>query len=183
METFLPDLPDHPAPLRPPRSKVSSRTASHVSSSQQQQPTNTQLPKTLLKPFTQQPPPTFPKPSPDVQPQLYSQPAQPPPTYPKPFTQTLQTQEVSQRFIQSLPRPYLQTASSNALPKAQVPLKTPPIPQSLPQPLVKSKSLPLAHKEDFSRQSVLSGDPKSPAESGDTLTDEMCSKQMSIKER
>lgn len=176
-------MPDHPAPLRPLRAKVSSRTASHISSGQQQQPTNTQLPKTLLKPFTQQPPPTLPKPSSDVQPQPFSQPAQPPPTYPKPFTQSLQTQQIPQRFIQSLPKPYLQTASSNALPKAQVPLKIPPKPQSLPQALVKSKSLPLDHKEDFSRQSVLSGDPKSPAESGDTPPDGMCSKQMSIKER
>lgn len=170
MYHFLPDLPDHPAPPRPLIAKVSSRTASHVLSGQQQQ-TSTQPPKTLSKPVTQQPPPTLPKP--DIQ---------PPPTFPKPFAQSPQTQPKPQRFIQPLPKPYLQT-SPQPPPKSQVPPQTPPKPQSFPQALVKSQSLPLDHSEDFSRQSVLSGDPLSPTESGGGLSDGMSSKQMSIKER
>lgn len=182
LHTFLSDLPDHPAPLRPLIAKVSSRAVSHISSCPQQQHTNTQPPKTLPKPFTQQPPPTPPKPPSDVQPQPYSQPAHPPPTYPKTFTQSPQTQPKPQRFTQPLPKPYLQT-TPQLQPKPQVPPQTPPKPQSFPQALVKSQSLPLDHSEDLSRQSVLSGDPLSPAESGDALSDGMSSKQMSIKER
>ncbi|XP_070829572.1 supervillin isoform X3 [Chaetodon trifascialis] len=168
------DLPDHPAPLKPLIAKVSSRTVSHVSSSQQQ--TSIQ-PQTLSKPFTQQPPPTLPKPPSDVQPQPYSQ---PPPTYPKPFSQSPQTQPKPQRFVQPLPKPYPQTAPQPQ-PKPQVPPQTPPKPQSFPQALVKSQSAD--HAEDFSRHSVHSGDLLSPTGSGDLLSDGMSSKQMSIKER
>ncbi|KAM6920545.1 supervillin isoform 2-T3 [Lycodopsis pacificus] len=159
------DLPDHPAPPRPPIAKVSSRTASHVSSSQQQ--ISLQPPQTLPKPVTQQPPPTPPKPPADTQ---------PPPTYPKPFTQPSQTQARAQGFIQPLPKPYLQT-------KPQVPPQTPPKPRSFPQALVHSQSLPLDHSEDLGRHSVHSGDPLSPTEAGDQLSDEMSAQQMSIRER
>ncbi|XP_038573292.1 supervillin-like isoform X4 [Micropterus salmoides] len=175
------DLPDHPAPLRPLIAKVSSRTVSHVSSSQQQQ-TNIQPPQTLPKPFTQQPPPTQLKPQSDIQVQPYSQPTQPPPTYPKPFTKSPQTQTKPQGFVQPLPKPYPQTALEPH-PKPQVPPQTPPKPQSFPQALVKSQSLPLDHSEDFSRHSVSSGDLLSPTESGELLSDGMSSKQMSIRER
>lgn len=161
------DLQDHPTSLRPLIAKVSSRTVSHVSSSQQQQHHVIQAPQTLPKPFTQQPPPAQPK---------------PPPTYPKTFTQSPQTQPKPQGFIQSLPKPYPQTAPQ-AQPKAQVPPQTPPKPHSFPQALVKSQSLPLDHSEDFCRHSVDSGDLLSPTESGDQLSDSMSSKQMSIKER
>uniref|UniRef100_UPI0037E88F87 supervillin n=1 Tax=Semicossyphus pulcher TaxID=241346 RepID=UPI0037E88F87 len=171
------DLPDHPAPLRPLVAKVSSRTVSHVSSSQQQ--TNIQPPPTLPKPFIQQPPPTPPKPSSD----LHLQPHfQPPPTYPKPFTQSSQTQAKPQGFVQPLPKPFSHTAPPTQ-PKSQVPPQTPPKPQSFPQSLVKSQSMPLDHIEDFSRHSVHSGDLLSPTESGDQLSDGMSSKQMSIRER
>ncbi|XP_074508276.1 supervillin isoform X16 [Sebastes fasciatus] len=167
------DLPDHPTPLRPLIAKVSSRTVSHVSSSQQQ--TNIQPPQTLPKPFTQQPPPPPPKPAADIQPQPHSQ---PPPTYPKPFAQSPQTQPKPQGFVQPLPKPYPQTQS-----KPQVPPQTPPKPQSFPQALVKSQSLPLDQSEDFSRHSVDSGDLLSPTESEDLLSDDMSAKQMSIRER
>uniref|UniRef100_A0A4W6C2T8 Supervillin n=1 Tax=Lates calcarifer TaxID=8187 RepID=A0A4W6C2T8_LATCA len=180
------DVPDHPAPLRPLISKVSSRTVSHVSSSQQhQQQTVIQPPQTLPKPFTQQPPPpTQPKPPSYIQPQPqpYSQPPQPPPTYPKPFTQSPQTQPKPQGFVQPLPKPYPQTAPQPQ-PKPQVPPQTPPKPQSFPQALVKSQSLPLDHSEDLSKHSVHSGDLLSPTESGEQLSDGMSTKQMSIKER
>ncbi|XP_075953956.1 supervillin [Anarhichas minor] len=165
------DLPDHPVPLRPPIAKVSSRTVSHVSSSQQQ--ISLQPPQTLPKPVTQQPPPTPPKPPADTQ---------PPPTYPKPFTQSSQTQARAQGFIQPLPKPYLQTAPQPQ-PKPQVPPQTPPKPQSFHQALVHSQSLPLDHSEDFDRHSVHSGDLLSPTESGDQLSDEMSAQQMSIRER
>ncbi|XP_031726564.1 supervillin-like isoform X9 [Anarrhichthys ocellatus] len=165
------DLPDHPAPLRPPIAKVSSMTVSHVSSSQQQ--ISLQPPQTLPKPVTQQPPPTPPKPPADTQ---------PPPTYPKPFTQSSQTQARAQGFIQPLPKPYLQTAPQPQ-PKPQVPPQTPPKPQSFHQALVHSQSLPLDHSEDFDRHSVHSGDLLSPTESGDQLSDEMSAQQMSIRER
>ncbi|XP_068590846.1 supervillin isoform X3 [Cebidichthys violaceus] len=171
------DLPDHPAPLKPLVAKVSSRTVSHVSSSQQQ--ISLQPPQTLPKPFTQQPPPTPPKPPADAQPQPHGQ---PPPTYPKPLAQSPQTQARPQGFIQPLPKPYLQTAPQPQ-PKPQVPPQPPPKPQSFPQALVHSQSLPLDHSEDFSRHSVHSGDPLSPTESGEQLSDDMSAKQMSIKER
>ncbi|XP_065809751.1 supervillin isoform X15 [Labrus bergylta] len=171
------DLPDHPAPLRPLAAKVSSRTVSHISSSQQQ--THIQPPPTLPKPFTQQPPPTPPKPSLDLQPHPHHQ---PPPTYPKPFTPSPQTQPKPQGFVQPLPKPFSHTAPPTP-PKPQVPPQTPPKPQSFPQSLVKSQSMPLDHIEDFSRHSVHSGDLLSPTDSGDQLSDGMSSKQMSIKER
>ncbi|XP_070700427.1 supervillin isoform X2 [Pempheris klunzingeri] len=174
------DLPGHPAPLRPLIAKVSSRAVSHVSSSQQQ--TNVQPPQTLPKSFTLLPPPTQPKPASDIQPQPYSQPPQPPPTYPKPFTHSPQTQPKPQGFIQPVPKPYTQPAPQPQ-PKPQLPPQTPPKPQSFPQALIKSQSLPLDHSEDFSRHSVHSGDLLSPTESGDRLSDDMSSKQMSIKER
>ncbi|KAL7387084.1 hypothetical protein ABVT39_018090 [Epinephelus coioides] len=176
------DLPDHPAPLRPLIAKVSSRTVSHVTSSQPQKQTTIQAPQTLPKPFTQQPPPTPPKPSVDIHLQPYSQPSQPPPTYPKPFTQSPQTQPKPQGFVQPLPKPYPQTAPQPQ-PKPQVPPQTPPKPQSFPQALVKSQSLPLDPSEDIGRHSVHSGDLLSPTDSGDRLSDGMSAKQMSIKER
>ncbi|XP_049455071.1 supervillin-like isoform X7 [Epinephelus fuscoguttatus] len=176
------DLPDHPAPLRPLIAKVSSRTVSHVTSSQPQKQTTIQAPQTLPKPFTQQPPPTPPKPSVDIHLQPYSQPSQPPPTYPKPFTQSPQTQPKPQGFVQPLPKPYPQTAPQPQ-PKPQVPPQTPPKPQSFPQALVKSQSLPLDPSEDIGRHSVHSGDLLSPTDSGDRLSDSMSAKQMSIKER
>uniref|UniRef100_A0A3B4WVQ8 Supervillin n=1 Tax=Seriola lalandi dorsalis TaxID=1841481 RepID=A0A3B4WVQ8_SERLL len=138
------------------------------------------------QPITQgeveQPPQTLPKPSSFITPQPFSQPSQPPPTCPKPFTQSPQTQPKPQGFVQPLPKPYPQTAPQPQ-PKPQVPPQTPPKPQSFPQALVKSQSLPLDHSEDFSRDSVHSGDLLSPTESGDQLSDGMSSKQMSIKER
>ncbi|XP_063318876.1 supervillin-like isoform X5 [Pelmatolapia mariae] len=173
------DVPDHHAPLRPLIAKVSSRTVSHVSSSQQQQKTIIQPPQTLPKPFTQQPPPNQPKPPSYIEPQPYSQ---APPTYPKPFNHSPQTQPKPQGFVQPLPKPYQQTAPHTQL-KPQVPPQTPPKPQSLPQALVKSQSLPLEHIEDLGRHSDHSGDLLSPTESGDQLSDSMSSKQMSIKER
>ncbi|XP_049889226.1 supervillin-like isoform X7 [Epinephelus moara] len=176
------DLPDHPVPLRPLIAKVSSRTVSHVTSSQPQKQTTIQAPQTLPKPFTQQPPPTPPKPSVDIHLQPYSQPSQPPPTYPKPFTQSPQTQPKPQGFVQPLPKPYPQTAPQPQ-PKPQVPPQTPPKPQSFPQALVKSQSLPLDPSEDIGRHSVHSGDLLSPTDSGDRLSDGMSAKQMSIKER
>lgn len=175
---FLLDVPDHSTALRPLIAKVSSRTVSHISSGPQPQP-----PKTLPKPFIQQPPPTLPKPSPDVQPQQYSQPSQPPPTYPKPFSQSPQTQQKPQRFVQLLPKPFPHTPPQ-AQPKPQVPPQTPPKPQGFPQALAKSsQSLLPEPSEDLNGQSVLSGDLLSPTESGDALSDGMSSKQMSIKER
>ncbi|XP_029310174.1 supervillin-like isoform X3 [Cottoperca gobio] len=167
------DLPDHPAPLRPLIAKVSSRTVSHVSSSQQQP--NIQPPQTLPKTFAQQPPPTPPKPAANIHPQ-------PPPTYPKPFIQSTQTQPKLQGFVQPLPKPYAQTAPQPQ-PKPQVPPQTPPKPQSFPQALVKSQSLPLDQSEDFSRHSDYSEDLLSPTESEDQLSEGMSAKQMSIKER
>ncbi|XP_034008756.1 supervillin-like isoform X3 [Trematomus bernacchii] len=162
------DLPDHPAPLKPLIAKVSSRTVSHVSSSQQQ----TQPPPTLPKTFTpQQPPPTPPKPVVTIQ-------SQPPPTLPKTITQSPQTQPKPPGFVQPLPKPYAQTAT-----KPQVPPQTPPKPQSFPQALVKSQSLPLDHSEDFDRLSDYSGDLLSPTESGELLSESMSAKQMSIRER
>ncbi|XP_030607197.1 supervillin-like [Archocentrus centrarchus] len=177
---WVSDLPDHPAPLRPLIAKVSSRTASHVSSSQHQQKAIIQPPQTLPKPFTQQPPPNQPKPLSYIQPQPYSQ---PPPTYPKPFTHSPQTQPKPQGFIQPLPKPYQQTAAPQPQLKPQVPPQTPPKPQSFPQLLVKSQSLPLDHIEDFSKHSAHSGDLLSPTESGEQLSEGMSTKQMSIKER
>ncbi|XP_063742449.1 supervillin-like isoform X3 [Eleginops maclovinus] len=165
------DLPDHPAPLKPLIAKVSSRTVSHVSSSQQQ----TQPPPTLPKSFAQQPPPTPPKPAVTIPPQPFSQ---PPPTLPKTFTQSPQTQPKPPGFVQPLPKPYPQTAT-----KPQVPPQTPPKPQSFPQALVKSQSLPLDHSDDFIRHSDDSGDLLSPTGSGELLSDSMSAKQMSIKER
>ncbi|XP_042074993.1 supervillin isoform X9 [Haplochromis burtoni] len=173
------DVPDHHAPLRPLIAKVSSRTVSHVSSSQQQQKTVIQPPQTLPKPFTQQSPPNQPKPPSYIEPQPYSQ---APPTYPKPFNHSPQTQPKPQGFVQLLPKPYQQTAPQPQL-KPQVPPQTPPKPQSLPQALIKSQSLPLEHIEDLGRLSDHSGDLLSPTESGDQLSDGMSSKQMSIKER
>lgn len=107
---LLSDLPDHPAPLRPPTAKVSSRTVSHVS-------TSLQPPQTLPKPFTQQPAPTPAKPPAD---------SQPPPTYPRASPQSPQTQARPQGFIQPLPKPYLQTP-----PKPQCFPQAPVLPQSL----------------------------------------------------
>ncbi|XP_035025689.2 supervillin isoform X10 [Hippoglossus stenolepis] len=175
---------DHSAPLRPLVAKVSSRTVSHVSSSQQQQQQQTVNlpPQTLPKPFTQPPLASQPKPLSIIQPQPYSQHSQPPPTYPKPFTQSPQTQPKPQGFVQPLPKPYPQTAPQPP-PKPQVPPQTPPKPQSFPKALVKSQSLPLDNSEDFSRDSIQSGDLLSPTDSGDLLCDGMSSKQMSIRER
>lgn len=175
--TFLAEVLDHPAPLRPLTNQVSSRIESHISSSQQQwQQTNTQPPKPLPKPFTQQASPALPKASSDVQPQ-------PPPTYSKPFIHAPQTRSKPQRFTQPLTKLYLQASPPNHRPKAQVPPQTLPKPQSLHQALAKSKSLPLDHSEVFSSQHILSGDLLSPTESGDTSVDRMSSKRMSIKDR
>uniref|UniRef100_A0A3Q3R242 HP domain-containing protein n=1 Tax=Monopterus albus TaxID=43700 RepID=A0A3Q3R242_MONAL len=168
--------------MQPLEENFSSRTVSHVSSSQQQQQSVIQPPQTLPKPFTQQLPPTQPKPSSYIQPQLHSQFSQPPPTYPKPFTQPPQTQPKPQGFIQALPKFYPQT-TSQPQPKTQVPPQIAPKPQSFPQALVKSQSQPLDHSEDFSRHSVHSGDLLSPSEPGERLSDGMSTKQMSIKER
>ncbi|XP_037313242.2 supervillin-like isoform X9 [Pungitius pungitius] len=154
------DVPDHPAPLRPPTARASSRTASHVS-------TSLQPPQTLPKPFTQQPPPTPPKPPADSQP--------PPPTCPRPSPQSPRsppTQARPQGFIQPLPKPYLQTTP---------PPQTPPKPQCFPRALVHPQSLD--PDEDFGRDSVHSGDLLSPTESIDLPSDGMSAKQMSIKER
>uniref|UniRef100_A0A3Q1IM12 HP domain-containing protein n=1 Tax=Anabas testudineus TaxID=64144 RepID=A0A3Q1IM12_ANATE len=174
------DLPDHPAPLRPLIAKVSSRTVSHVSSSQQKHQTLIQPPQTLPKPVPQEPHPAQPKAPFYSQPQPFSQ---PPPTYPKPFTQSPQTQLKAQGFVQPLPKPYPQQTTPELQPKPQVPPPAPPKPQSFPQALVKSQSLPLDNIEDFSRHSVHSGDLLSPTGSGDLLSDGMSTKQMSIKER
>ncbi|KAM8849811.1 supervillin isoform 11-T12 [Spinachia spinachia] len=160
------DLPDRPAPPRPPTAKVSSRTVSHVS-------TSLQPPQTLPKPFTRQPPPTPPtppKPPADIQ---------PPPTHPRPPTQSPQTQARPQGFIQPLPKPYLQTAPPP--PQLEGPPQTPPKPQCFAQALVHPQSLD--PNEDFGRDSVHSGDLLSPAESIDLPSDSMSAKQMSIKER
>lgn len=166
------DLPDHLAAARTLVAKVSSRTASHISSSSQHppQPANPQPPKTLPKPILpQQPPPTLPKPSADVHLQQYQQPPQPPPTYPKPFTHSPQTQQRPQRFAQNLPKPFLQAP----------PPQTAPKPQGFPQALLQPQSHPLEPGEDL----TTSGDLLSPTESADPLSDGMSSKQMSIKER
>lgn len=173
-------MPDHPAPLRPLIAKVSSRTVSHVSSSQQKHQTLIQPPQTLPKPVPQEPHPAQPKAPFYSQPQPFSQ---PPPTYPKPFTQSPQTQLKAQGFVQPLPKPYPQQTTPELQPKPQVPPPAPPKPQSFPQALVKSQSLPLDNIEDFSRHSVHSGDLLSPTGSGDLLSDGMSTKQMSIKER
>ncbi|XP_056148674.1 supervillin-like [Lampris incognitus] len=177
-------LPDHPVSLRPATKIVSSRSASHVSSTQQKPlaPPLQTLPKTL----TQQPPPTQPKPQSYIQPQpqAYIQPTQPTPTHPRPLTQPPQTQPKPQGYVQPLPKPYSQPAPQpQAHPKPQVPPHTLPKPQSFPQLLVKSQSLPLDHSEDFSRHCVHSGDLLSPTGSGEHLLDNMSTKQMSIKER
>ncbi|XP_034410660.1 supervillin-like [Cyclopterus lumpus] len=150
------DLKEHPAPLRPLTARASSRTASHVSSSQQQ----TGLQNLLPKPFAQQPPA-------DVQPH-------------KPFTQSPQTQPRPQGFVQPLPKPYLQTPPLQT-PKPQVPPQTPPKPQCFPQALVQPQ--PPDHGDDLGGHSDYSGEPLSPTESGDQLSDGMSAKQMSIKER
>ncbi|XP_038137138.1 supervillin-like isoform X4 [Cyprinodon tularosa] len=160
------DLPDHPGPLKPLIAKVSSRTVSYVSSGHQQQ--------SVL-----QPPQTLPKPPLYIQPQSYSQPPQ---TYPKPFAHSLQTQPKPQGQIQSLPKPHPQAGPQPHQTRPQGPPQTPPKPQSFPQAL-KSQSAPPDHPEDFSRNSIHSGDLLSPTESGDQLSDGMSSKQMSIKER
>lgn len=167
----LSDALHDPGPTRLLGAQVSPRTVSPTLSDQQQQLSNSQPPRSLSKAITQQPPPTLPKPPSDLQPQ-------PPPTLPKPPIQAPQTHLKLQTFSQPLPKPYLQTP-----PKPQAPPQTPPKPQALPQALVKSHSLTLDQSGDLSRPSVLPGDPLSPTESGDTLSDEMSSKQMSIKER
>ncbi|XP_071394136.1 supervillin [Centroberyx affinis] len=172
---LISDSPDHPVSLKPVVATVSSRSVSHVSSTQQQQQTLIQPPQTLPKPFAQHPSPTQPKAQPYTQPQ-------PPATHPKPLTQSPQTQPKPQSFVQPLPKPYPQTAPQ-PLPKPQAPPQTLPKPQSFPQSLVKSQSLPLDHSDDFSRHSVHSGDLLSPTDSGDQLSDSMSAKQMSIKER
>nr|XP_043878383.1 supervillin-like isoform X12 [Solea senegalensis] len=161
------DLPDESPPVKQLIAKVSSRTVSHVSNGQQQQHTVTQPPQTL------------PKPTSYIQPQPFSQ---PPPTYPKPFTQSPQTHPKPQGFVQPISKPYPQTPPQPP-PKPLVPPQTPPKPQSFPKSLIKSQSLPLDHCEDFSRVSVHSGDLLSPTDSGEHLSDDMSSKQMSIKER
>ncbi|KAM8839148.1 supervillin isoform 8-T9 [Synchiropus picturatus] len=167
----VPDSKEQPASVKPLIAKVSSRTVSHVPSSPQQQAPVIPPPQTLPKTFTQQPPPTQPKPPSHIQ---------PPPTFPKP-----------QGFVQPLPKPYTYApppaalqAPPQALPQAlpQAPPQTPPKPQSFPQPLVKSQSLPLEQSEDFSRQSVLSSELLSPTESGERSLS-MSGKQMSIRER
>lgn len=175
---YLSDLPDHPAPLRPLTAKVSSRTVSQVSGSQQKHQTIIQPPQTLPKPVPQESHHTQSKPPSYIQPQPYSQ---PPPTYPKAFTQSSQTQLKPQGFVQPLPKPYPQQTTPELQPKPQVPPQAPPKPQSFPQALVKSQSLPLDNIEDFS--SVHSEDLLSPTESGDQLSDGMSTKQMSIRER
>ncbi|XP_058499364.1 supervillin-like isoform X3 [Solea solea] len=169
------DLPDQSPPVKQLIAKVSSRTVSHVSNSQQQQHTVSQPPQTLPK----QPPPTQPKPTSYIQPQPFSQ---PPPTYPKPFTQSPQTHPKPQGFVQPISKPYPQTPPQPP-PKPQVPPQTPPKPQSFPKSLIKSQSLPLDQCDDFSRVSVHSGDLLSPTDSGEHLSDDMSSKQMSIRER
>uniref|UniRef100_A0A8C2ZSD4 Supervillin n=1 Tax=Cyclopterus lumpus TaxID=8103 RepID=A0A8C2ZSD4_CYCLU len=114
----------------------------------------------LPKPFAQQPPA-------DVQPH-------------KPFTQSPQTQPRPQGFVQPLPKPYLQTPPLQT-PKPQVPPQTPPKPQCFPQALVQPQ--PPDHGDDLGGHSDYSGEPLSPTESGDQLSDGMSAKQMSIKER
>ncbi|KAK2822758.1 hypothetical protein Q5P01_022823 [Channa striata] len=166
------DLPDHHPPLRPLVAKISSRTVS-------QHQTSIQPPQTLPKPVTQEPPPTQTKPPSYIQPLPYSQTSHPPPTYPKPFAQSPQTQPKPQGFVQPLLKPYPQ----QTVPKPQVPPQTPPKPQSFPHALVKSQSLSQDHIEDLNRHSISSGDLLSPTGSGDQISDDMSSKQMSIKER
>ncbi|XP_035994497.1 supervillin isoform X5 [Fundulus heteroclitus] len=159
------DLPDHPGPPKTLVAKVSSRTASYISSGHQQQ-------QNVL-----QPPQTLPKPPLHIQPQPYSQ---PPPTYPKPFTHPLQTQPKPPGLTQPLPKPYPQLAPQPQQARPQAPPQTPPKPHSFPQAL---KSQSAEHLEDLSRNSVHSGDLLSPTEPGDQLSDGMSTKQMSIKER
>ncbi|XP_047223097.1 supervillin isoform X3 [Girardinichthys multiradiatus] len=161
------DVPDHPGPLKPLIAKVSSRTVSYISSGHHQQQN------------VVQPPQTLPKPALYIQPQSYSQ---PPPTYPKPFTHSLQTQPKPPGLIQSMPKPYPQVAPQSRQAGPQVPPQTPPKPHSFPQAL-KSQSASADHLEDFSRNSVHSGDLLSPTEPGDQLSDGMSTKKMSIKER
>lgn len=169
---FLSDVLPDPGPARLLIAQVSSRTVSHpVGDQQQLQQTDSQHLRTLPKASTQQPPPTLPKPPSDLQPQ-------PPPTWPKPSLQAPQNHLKQQTFSQPLPKPYLQTQ-----PKSQVPPQTPPKPQSLPRVLVQSYPLTLDQSGNFSSPGVLPGDPLSPTESGDALSDRMSSKQMSIKER
>uniref|UniRef100_A0A8C2ZSB5 Supervillin n=1 Tax=Cyclopterus lumpus TaxID=8103 RepID=A0A8C2ZSB5_CYCLU len=134
--------------------KVRSRTFSRS------QFTQTGLQNLLPKPFAQQPPA-------DVQPH-------------KPFTQSPQTQPRPQGFVQPLPKPYLQTPPLQT-PKPQVPPQTPPKPQCFPQALVQPQ--PPDHGDDLGGHSDYSGEPLSPTESGDQLSDGMSAKQMSIKER
>ncbi|XP_056266573.1 supervillin-like isoform X3 [Pseudoliparis swirei] len=81
----------------------------------------------------------------------------PPPTAPGPFAPSPQTQPRPQGFVQPLPKPYLQPA----------PRSRPAVPDP---------------GEDSERRSDGSGDPPSPTESGELLSDAM-SKQMSIRER
>lgn len=165
--TSLSDLLPDPGPARLLVAPASSGTACPTLGEQQQLQ---QPPRTLPKPLTQQPPPTLPKPPPDLQPQ-------PPPTLPKPALQAPQSHLKLQTFSQPLPKPYLQAS------RAQVPPQTPPKPQSLPQALVRSYPLTLDQSGDVSSPGVLPGDPLSPTESGDALSEGMSSKQMSIKER
>ncbi|XP_014822821.1 PREDICTED: supervillin-like isoform X1 [Poecilia mexicana] len=160
------DLPDHPGPLKPLIAKVSSRTVSYISSGQQQQP------QSIL-----QPPRTLPKPPLYIQPQSYSQ---APPTQPKPFTHSVQPQPKPPG--QTLSKPYPQVAPQPPQAKPQAPPQTPPKPHSFPQALKPQVATP-DHPEDFSKNSVHSGDLLSPTEPGDQLPDGMSTKQMSIKER
>ncbi|XP_054881250.1 supervillin-like isoform X6 [Poeciliopsis prolifica] len=158
------DLPDHPEPLKPLIAKVSSRTVSYISSGQQQQ--------SVL-----QPPQTLPKPPSYIQPQSSSQ---APPTHPKPFTHSLQPQPKPPG--QTLTKPYPQVAPQPHQAKPQAPPQTPPKPHSFPQALKSQVATP-DHPEDFSKNSVHSGDLLSPTEPGDQPFDSMSTKQMSIKER
>ncbi|XP_008432169.1 supervillin isoform X9 [Poecilia reticulata] len=159
------DLPDHPGPLKPLIAKVSSRTVSYISSGQQQQ-SILQPPQTLPKPKTLY-----------IQPQSHSQ---APPTQPKPFTHSLQPQPKPPG--QTLSKPYPQVAPHPAQAKPQAPPQTPPKPHSFPLALKPQVATP-DHPEDFSKNSVHSGDLLSPTEPGDQLSDGMSTKQMSIKER
>ncbi|XP_007552124.1 supervillin isoform X8 [Poecilia formosa] len=159
------DLPDHPGPLKPLIAKVSSRTVSYISSGQQQQ-------QSIL-----QPPRTLPKPPLYIQPQSYSQ---APPTQPKPFTHSVQPQPKPPG--QTLSKPYPQVAPQPPQAKPQAPPQTPPKPHSFPQALKPQVATP-DHPEDFSKNSVHSGDLLSPTDPGDQLPDGMSTKQMSIKER
>uniref|UniRef100_A0A3B3UMG2 Supervillin n=1 Tax=Poecilia latipinna TaxID=48699 RepID=A0A3B3UMG2_9TELE len=145
--------------------KVSSRTVSYISSGQQQQ-------QSIL-----QPPRTLPKPPLYIQPQSYSQ---APPTQPKPFTHSVQPQPKPPG--QTLSKPYPQVAPQPPQAKPQAPPQTPPKPHSFPQALKPQVATP-DHPEDFSKNSVHSGDLLSPTDPGDQLPDGMSTKQMSIKER